>query len=134
MHFRHLQPILQYFYHQIYHTNSNSNDCLGGKSVSRYVLCRISKVLRKKIHFLFCLEFQTILEFKSNFSYHILQVHFDKGNQRASAFEEYSKCHHWNKVKRCGTEKRCKSFTENLSNYQVWVCLSNNLFAFILVF
>lgn len=31
-----LQPILQYMYHQIYHTNNNSSDCLGGNSVSRY--------------------------------------------------------------------------------------------------
>lgn len=34
--FKYFQPILQYFYHQIYHTNSNSNDCVGEKSVSRY--------------------------------------------------------------------------------------------------
>lgn len=35
--FDYFQPILQYFYHQIYHLNSNSNDCVGEKSVSRYV-------------------------------------------------------------------------------------------------
>lgn len=32
------QPILQYMYHQIYHTNNNSNDCFGGSSVSRYAV------------------------------------------------------------------------------------------------
>lgn len=31
----HFQPILQYMYHQIYHTTNNSNECLGGNSVSR---------------------------------------------------------------------------------------------------
>lgn len=30
------QPVLQYVYHQIYHTNSNSIDCPGKASVSRY--------------------------------------------------------------------------------------------------
>lgn len=30
------QPILQYMYHQIYHTNNISSDCMGGSSVSRY--------------------------------------------------------------------------------------------------
>ncbi|XP_055296551.1 uncharacterized protein LOC129565567 [Sitodiplosis mosellana] len=39
-------PILQYFYHQIYHTNSNSNDCLGERSVSRCILIKETRELR----------------------------------------------------------------------------------------
>ncbi|XP_031628299.1 uncharacterized protein LOC116344062 [Contarinia nasturtii] len=39
-------PILQYMCHQIYHTNNNSNDCLGGRTVSRCILIKETKELR----------------------------------------------------------------------------------------
>lgn len=41
----HLQPILRYFYHQIYHVH-NKNDCIGENSVSRCILTKESHEIR----------------------------------------------------------------------------------------
>lgn len=47
--------------------------------------------------------------FPFHFYHCSVQVYFDQGNKRNTSFEEYSKCAHWNTVKRYGTERRCKS-------------------------
>lgn len=41
----HLQPILRYFYHQIYHVH-NKNDCIGENSICRCILIKESHEIR----------------------------------------------------------------------------------------